>query len=102
MEQHDILKVRMRRTHQQIDELLSQYEQSGCSVGEFCSMKGLNPRSLHKWLSRRKAAGADNVVTSGFSKVILQASPTVVLFAEVGSIRLYQPVSAAYLKELAR
>lgn len=102
MEQHEVSKVRMRRTHQQIDELLSQYEQSGCSVNEFCAMKGLNPGNFHKWLTRRKTGGADNTVTPGFSKVIMQALRTEHLFAEVGGIRLYQPVSASYLKELTR
>lgn len=102
MEQPEVSKVRMRRTHQQIDELLSQYEQSGGSVSEFCAMKGLNPGNFHKWLSRRKAASVNEPTSSGFSRVEVQASPTGQLFAEVGCIRLYQPVSAAYLKELAR
>jgi hypothetical protein len=102
MVQHEGIKVRMRRTQQQIDELLSQYEEGGYNVKEFCQMNGLNRGNFHKWLSRRKVAGLNDHASSGFSKVVLQSSPADHLFAEVSGIRLYQAVSAAYLKELAR
>lgn len=102
MEQHEVSKVRMRRTQQQIGELLSQYEQDGYSVKEFCQMNGLNPGNFHKWLARRKEPGSSNPASSGFSKVVLQSPPAEHLFAEVSGIRLYQPVSAAYLKELVQ
>jgi hypothetical protein len=102
MEQNDVSKVRIRRTQQQIDDLLSAYEEGGYGVKEFCEMKGLNPGNFHKWLSRRKEAGVSSPTSPGFSKLVVQASPTDHLFADVGGIRLYQPVSAAYLKELAR
>jgi len=102
MEQHEVSKIRVRRTQQQIDELLTAYEEGGHGVKEFCEMKGLNPGNFHKWLSRRKVAGSNNPTASGFSKLVLQTPPTDHLFAEVRGIRLYQPVSAVYLKELAR
>lgn len=102
MEQHEISKGRIRRTQKQIDDLLSQYKESSVDVKEFCEMKGINPGNFHKWLSRRKAAGSNITKPSGFSRLVLQAAPTDQLFAEVSSIRLYQPVSAAYLKELVR
>jgi transposase-like protein len=100
MDQHLESKVRLRRTQQQIDELLSLYEEGGYSVKEFCQMKGLNPGNFHKWLSRRKTAGSNRTTLSGFSRVVLQTSPADQLFAEVKGIRFYQVVSAAYLKEL--
>lgn len=102
MEHHEISKVRIRRTQQQIDDLLSQYKESSVGVKEFCEMKGINPGNFHKWLSRRKAAGSNITKPSGFSRLVLQAAATDQLFAEVSGIRLYQPVSAAYLKELVR
>ena len=102
MEQHEISKGRIRRTQQQIDDLLSQYKESSVGVKEFCEMKGINPGNFHKWLSRRKAAGSNSTKPSGFSRVVLQSTPTDQLFAEVSGIRLYQPVSAAYLKELVQ
>jgi len=102
MEQPVGPKVRIRRTQQQIDDLISQYEEGGYGVKEFCEMTGLNPANFHKWLSRRKVTGLNDRASSGFSKLVVQTSLTDHLFAEVSGIRLYQPVSAAYLKELVR
>lgn len=102
MEQRDVSKVRVRRTQHQIDDLLTAYEETGYGVKEFCEMKGLNRGNFHKWLSRRKEACVNNPAASSFSKLVLQPSSNEHLFAEVSGIRLYQPVSASYLKELVR
>ena len=42
MEQHDGSKVRIRRTQQLIDDLLTAYEERCCGVKELGTMKGLN------------------------------------------------------------
>ena len=88
---------RTRRTSAEIKQLLEDFKQSGTDANEFCKVHGITEGVFYKWRSRygEKAASKQN----GF--VSLQApSNEHGLFAEVKGIRIYQAVSAAYLKEL--
>lgn len=93
-----MIRPRPRRTRQQIRELLDEYEKAGCTVKEFCRIHGINQGNFHKWKSRSKEAPKDKL--PGFTKLQVIPSTADRLFAEVNGIRFYQPVSAAYLKEL--
>ena len=88
---------RSRRTAAEIKQLLEEFKQSGTNVNEFCKTIGVAESLFNKWRSRygEKQAARQN----GF--VSLQApSNEHGLFAEVKGIRIYQAVSAQYLKEL--
>ena len=105
MEQPMVAKSRTRRTQEQIRDLLAEFDKAGCTVKEFCQLKGINQGNFHKWKSRRKeidpiAIGLQRKRPSGFAKVVVRSSSSDLLFAEVNGIRFYQPVTASYLKEL--
>jgi hypothetical protein len=100
MEQPIIVKARTRRTQQQISDLLAEFDKADCTVKEFCELKGINQGNFHKWKSRRKEIGVQRSRPSAFTKVLVRSSSSDHLFAEVNGVRFYQPVSAAYLKEL--
>lgn len=105
MEQH-IPSPRIRRTRRQIRDLLAEFSQADCTVKEFCSAHHIKPATFHKWQARfknaRRPAGKAIAKKNrrGFSELQVVSSLPHALFAEVSGIRIYQPVTAAYLKEL--
>lgn len=99
MEQVIETKTRTRRTQQQISDLLAEFDNGNFTVKEFCQLKGLSYGTFHKWQFNRKNNFLNRQQNPGFAPVKLTSSEHG-LFAEVKGIRLFQPVSAAYLKEL--
>ena len=92
-------KSRKFRRRAEILELISQQELSGLSVKAFCTSNSLSESSFTNWLRRYKNKG---VRTEGsFVDVYVQPPPGGALFAEIRGIKIYQPVSAVFLKELA-
>lgn len=91
---------RTRRTHKEIETLLSAFNKSGLPVNEFCSLHHITRGSFYKWQSRRKVKAAQKTNQAAFARVSVPSSATGALFAEVNGIRFYQPVAASYLKEL--
>ena len=100
-------------TSQQKQYFLSEFSKSGMSSREFCKLHGLGESGFGKWQtkSRRLLAGVQGQQRSkpekgaGFARLhikspVVKSSGQVGLFAEVGGIRIYQPVAASYLKEL--
>lgn len=100
MEQAMVAKTRTRRTQEQIRDLLAEFDEAGCTVKEFCQLKGISQGNFHKWKSRHKEIYLPKERSSGFAQVVVRSSSSAHLFAEVNGIRFYQSVSAAYLKEL--
>lgn len=96
MEVSSSSKRRFFRSKAMILELLEQQQQSGLSIQAFCAQHSIPAGSFHNW---KRKYGSGNGGASAFTPV--QISPSAALFAEVNGIKLYQPVSAAYLKELA-
>lgn len=90
---------RNRRTQEQIETLLIEFMKSGMTVREFCRQNNLSTGTFHKWQSRDKSKPVKISNGSGFSSLVINSSLPG-LFAEVKGIRLYQPVSATFLKEL--
>lgn len=91
---------RSRRNRQQILELLSEFENSTMSVTDFCNLHKISKGAFQQWKVRH---GKRQSKQAGFAQ--LQVSVPVGkhaegLFAEVKGIKIYQPVAAAYLKEL--
>ena len=91
---------RSRRTSAEIKQLLEDFKQSGTNANEFCKSLGVTEGAFYKWRSRyEKKATAQQ---SGFVDLLTSSTPGFepALFAEVNGIRIYQAVSAQFLKEL--
>jgi Transposase. len=97
-----LVKVpRQRRTNQQILQLLNEFNKSGMKVIDFCKEKDIHVGNFHKWKSRYKSVTASSNKKQAFAKLdVIGSASSASLFAEVNGIRLYQPVSASFLKEL--
>lgn len=91
---------RSRRTSAEIKDLLESFSQSGMSAKAFCMLHSISEASYYKWRSRyaNKSTSKEN------NFVQLHETPDIkngaMPFAEVKGIRIYQAVSASYLKEL--
>ncbi len=104
MELHNNRPVKKRRNSVQIKHLLEEFDNSNKNIPEFCSVHGICRATFHKWCSRYKIKADKVNEPNGFS--ILQVTSPVqeanTLFAEVHGIKIYQLVTASYLKELAK
>jgi transposase-like protein len=96
----ELLAVRRRqfRSRSEILDLLQEYRESKLSVKLFCEKRSISEGSFQNW---RKRYGTDQSSATGTAFTAVSVSAAAVgLFAEVNGIRIYQPVSAGYLKEL--
>lgn len=91
-------KSRLLRSKSAIQELLEKQQQSGLSIQAFCTEHSIPSGSFHNW---KKKYSAVNGLSATASFAPLQIKGAASLFAEVNGIKLYQPVNAGYLKELA-
>jgi phosphoribosylamine-glycine ligase len=98
IEQSNLTSSRSRRSKQQILDLLSEFEKSKATAKDFCKQYNISPANFHKWKSRYKSNETGMKKTFGFATLDVISSSS--LFAEVKGIRIYQPVSASFLKEL--
>jgi hypothetical protein len=99
MENISASKRRVFRSKSMILELLEEQRKSGLSIQAFCNRHGIASASFHNWKKKFSAVDLSSTVP-GFTPLQIRAA-SASLFAEVNGIRLYQPVSAGYLKELA-
>jgi transposase-like protein len=89
----------VRRTTEQIKSLITEYENSGLSVREFCKQHQVKSLYLSRWLKRyRKNKTPEGFVAVCTPKEAVECND--VLFAEYRGIRFYQPVAPSYLKDL--
>ena len=98
MEQEQI--KRMRRTSAEIKNLLELFSQSGIAAKEFCLLHSISEAGFYKWRARyvNKSTSKENNFVQLHETSDLKNGK--VLFAEVSGIRIYQAVTASYLKEL--
>lgn len=104
MEQNSNNQSRIRRSKTQIIELLKEFEVGDLRIPAFCNLHMISKTTFHKWQSRYKGEH-EHKQAIGFAKLNVTApilEPPALLFAEVAGIKLYQPVAASYLKQLAR
>jgi len=87
---------RFRRTAKEIRQLLELFDSSGLSAKQFCITNGISETVFYKWRGRYRTVEEKN----DFIPLQVATSSSPVLFAEVKGIRIYQAVSASYLKEL--
>ncbi len=99
MGENSTRKNRKFRSKAEILELIGQQQQSGLSVREFCGSAALSESSFNNWMRRYK--NEDDRPEGSFAAVHVQSVQSGVLFAEIRGIKIYQPVSAGFLKELA-
>ena len=95
MEEKKEKAARKLRGQTAIVKLLQEQSQSGQSIKSFCVAHGIAEGTFHNWKHRY---GGEVDSFPGFAPV--QIIPEPGLFAIIGGIKIYQPVSAAYLKEL--
>ena len=88
--------ARKYRGKAEILNVLQDQAASGLNIISYYAAHGIAKSNFHRWM--RKYGAASEVGQVGFTP--LHIVPEAGLFATVGSIRIYQPVSAAYLKEL--
>ena len=96
-----VIQPSEQRSEREILELIEEYKKSEFSVKDFCEVSDLNETTFYSWIKKYGSKKKDDV--SGFAKI--EVIPTLTsskreLFAEVGIIKLYKEVSAAYLKAL--
>ena len=95
MEEKKEKAARKFRGQTAIVKLVQEQSHSGQSIKSFCAAHGIAEGTFHNWKHRY---GGKVDTRPGFATV--QIIPEPGLFAIVGRIKIYQPVSAAYLKEL--
>lgn len=96
MEEKKEQSARRFRGKEVILKLLREQVESGQNIKSFCVAHGIAEGTFHNW--RHKYDLGEAVSPRGFAT--LQVTAESGLFAMVGNIKIYQPVSAAYLKEL--
>ena len=92
-------KTKVFRSKQEIERLLIEHAQSGLSVKAFCARIHIADGTFYHW-KKKFSKAPEAAGKTGFAPIEIVPSAGNGLFAEVGSIKLYQQVSAAYLKEL--
>jgi hypothetical protein len=103
MEQTAPKPVKIRRTRQEISQLLREYDKSpGMTAKDFCQKHQISEGAFYS-ARKRQASKKGDSRKSGFIALQPPAGKerSGVLFAEVKGIRLYQAVPAEYLKTLA-
>ena len=95
-------KIRIFRGEETILNILGEYKKSNLSIKAFCAANDIAQASFCNWKKKYCKSLVKPAKSAGFTS--LQIAPDAVsasvLFAEVNHIRIYQPVTAAYLKEL--
>lgn len=95
-------KIRVFRGEDSILNILADYKKSKLSIKTFCIENNIASATFHNWKKKYSRRSVKTVKPLGFAS--LQITPSAVvstaLFAEVHGIKIYQWVTAAYLKEL--
>lgn len=102
METPPVKKVRLFRSEETILNILGEYKKSKLSIKSFCIEKNIAQASFHNWKKKYGKRTVQKSKPVGFAALQI-TSPSAIqesLFAEVKEIKIYQWVTAAYLKEL--
>lgn len=89
---------------QKMFALLAAHKSSAMSAKDFCALHAISQAGYYYWQKKYNASGQKTAASqSGFT--LLHAGPRLVspgsvLFAKCRGIKLYQQVSADFLKEL--
>lgn len=101
---------RLRRSADQIREILEAQEQSRLTIRAYCEANGISEKNFYRWTKKYRPNSAKRqrrnkpATVNGFARVeITPATATPsrpFLFAEIGHLRIYKEVPASYLKAL--
>ena len=112
MEQKKVIRrQRRKRTVQEIINLLGEYRQSDMNVITFCKKHDIVKGTFYNWMNKYQSTSEQVEKPVGFVPLAITGSSVdnshnqSLLFAEVSiaggiSIRIFEQVSARYLKEL--
>lgn len=94
-----VIKQRIHRSEEEILKHLSDQEESGFSVSDYCQMYDIIEQTFYSWIKKYRKSEEEE---KGFTTIEIVASKEAKaqLFAEVNGIKLYREVSADYLKAL--
>lgn len=95
-------KIRIFRSEEKVLSLLDEYKKSGLSIKAFCANNNIASATFHNWKKRYSKRTIKSARLAGFATLQITSPVTsgTPLFAEVKEIKIYQWVTAAYLKEL--
>ena len=91
----------IQRSKEEIISILEECRKSKLNVKEFVKTKGIHEATYYNW--RNKYGSKTRKERSGFARIKINPFPAThaeTLFAEVRGIKIYQQVSASFLKEL--
>ena len=91
----------VQRSRDEIISILEECRKSKLNVKEFVKTKGIHEATFYNW--RNKYGSKTSKERSGFARIKINpslAAHAETLFAEVRGIKIYQLVSASFLKEL--
>lgn len=89
-------QAKRSRRSSEIRALLELFDSSGITAKQFCANNAISETAFYKWRGRYRAVEEKN----DFIPLQVAASVSPGPFAEVNGIRIFQPVSASFLKEL--
>jgi hypothetical protein len=81
-------------------KLLDEYEKSNLSIKSFCFEHNIAPATFHYWKKKYNTHTVNQPTQSGFASLHITTTSPAAIFAEVHGIKIYQWVTAAYLKDL--
>lgn len=88
----------VRRSEEEILRHLEEQERSGFTIKEYCEVSDIVEQTFYSWVKKYRPRPEEAAGFAAIEVVAEDRRPR--LFAEVGSIRLYQEVSPEYLKSL--
>lgn len=94
--------IRKFRGKESILHLLGEYKKSKLSVKAFCLENSIASGTFHNWKKKYGGRSGKPAKPTGFAALQIDSTPAAgePLFASVKEIKIYQWVTAAYLKEL--
>ena len=100
METFPSTKISRSDGREKMFKLLDEYQKSNCSIKVFCFQNKIAPATFHYWKKKHNGSTVNQHTSSAFAPLHIKTPSATGLFAEVHGIKIYQWVSAAYLKEL--
>ena len=76
MNEQQVCEVRRRRSRQEVEQLVAEYESSGLSQNEFCRERGLALSTLGRYRTRRKRQAPAGSNAYEFYLSVLQLDPS--------------------------
>jgi transposase-like protein len=95
-------KIRVFRNEKTILNILTEYKKSKLNIKAFCIEHNIASATFHNWKKKYGKRTSKPGKPTGFATLQITTTPAVAepLFAAVKEIKIYQWVTAAYLKEL--